>query len=122
MIVNFEAGVQGQGQGNITVSEIITNPITGNTTTTPVATVSYFDSLYLNGFANCKTSNAFPNQKFEGSGEAQFQQLLLTDDIGLDAVTLPISVTGVRLSNTATSFNVSNVRPPSVKAFSVAVP
>lgn len=123
MTVNFQAGVQGQGQGNITVSQTTTNAITGNTTTIPVRTVNYFDSFYLNGFANCKTSNAFPNQKFEGSGEAEFQQLVFTGNTPfLDAVTLPISITGVRLSDTATSFNVSNVRAPSVTEFSVLVP
>ena len=138
MTVNFQAGVQGQGQNTIEVQTPVTtqvttlveNPITG--VVTPVQTeqtefqvtrqILYFDSLYLNGSANCKTSNAFPNQKFEGSGEAEFQQLVFTGDTPfLDAVTLPIAITGVRLSNTATSFNILPVRPPSVNEFSVLV-
>ena len=138
MAVNFQAGVQGQGQNTIEVQTPVTtqvttlveNPITG--VVTPVQTeqtefqvtrqILYFDSLYLNGSANCKTSNAFPNQKFEGSGEAEFQQLVFTGDTPfLDAVTLPIAITGVRLSNTATSFNILPVRSPSVNEFSVLV-
>jgi hypothetical protein len=139
MTVNFQADVTGQGQNTIEVQTPVTtqvttlveNPITG--VVTPVQTeqtefqvtreILYFDSLYLNGAANCKTSNAFPNQKFEGTGEAEFQQLVFTGDTPfLDAVSLPISVTGVRLSNTAASFIVSDVRAPSVNEFSVLVP
>ena len=138
MTVNFQADVQQQGQNTIQVQTPVTtevttlvqDPITG--VVTPVQTeqtefqvtreILYFDSLYLNGAANCKTSNAFPNQKFEGSGEAEFQHLVFTGDTPfLDAVTLPISITGVRLSNTAASFNVSDVQPPSVNEFSVLV-
>jgi hypothetical protein len=137
MTINFQAGVQGQGQNTIEVQTAVTvdvpNVITENGTTTVITTqetsfvptreILYFDSLYLNGSANCKTSNAFPNQKFEGSGEAEFQQLVFTGDTPfLDAVTLPIAITGVRLSNTATSFNILPVRPPSVNEFSVLVP
>jgi len=138
MTVNFQAGVQGQGQQTIEVQTPVTTQVTtqvvgASGTVTPVQTeqtefqvtrqILYFDSLYLNGAANCKTSNAFPNQKFEGSGEAEFQQLIFTGNTPfLDAVTLPISVTGVRLSNTATSFNTSNVQAPSVNEFSVLVP
>jgi hypothetical protein len=137
MTVNFQAGVQGQGQNTIEVQTAVTvdvpNVITENGTTTVITTqetsfvptreILYFDSLYLNGSANCKTSNAFPNQKFEGSGEAEFQQLVFTGDTPfLDAVTLPIAITGVRLSNTATSFNILPVRSPSVNEFSVLVP
>jgi hypothetical protein len=137
MTVNFQAGVEGQGQNTIEVQTAVTvdvpNVITENGTTTVITTqetsfvptreILYFDSLYLNGSANCKTSNSFPTQKFEGSGEAEFQQLVFTGNTPfLDAVTLPISVSGVRLSNTATAFNVSNVRPPSVNEFSVLVP
>lgn len=138
MTVNFQADIEGQGQNTIEVQTPVTtqvttlvqDPITG--VVTPVQTeqtefqvtreILYFDALYLNGAANCKTANAFPNQKFEGDGEAEFQQLAFTGDTPfLDAITMPISVSGVRLSNTATSFNVSNVRPPSVNEFSVLI-
>lgn len=133
MTVNFQADVQGQGEQTILVQTPVTtfgtsttNGTVTNTEETTFQTtreILYFDSLYLNGSANCKTSNAFPNQKFEGTGEAEFQQLVFTGDTPfLDAVSLPISVTGVRLSNTATAFNTSDVRSPSVNEFSVLVP
>jgi hypothetical protein len=77
----------------------------------------------LNGVAECKTSNAFPNQKFSGSGEAEFQQLEFAGNTPfLDSVRLPITVTGVRLSNTASAFATAEVRPPSQNEFSVLVP
>jgi hypothetical protein len=138
MEVNFQADVQGQGEKSIKVKTGVTGlqalplyGINGNIVgyTTVNATsyldtteVYYFDSLYLNGYANCKTSNAFPNQKFSGSGEAQFQQLNFSNFTPfLDFVTVPISVTGVRLSNTSTTFATSEVRPPSVNEFSVLI-
>ena len=133
MTVNFQADAQGQGEQTISVQTPVTTQgtsttngtVTNTSTTTFQATreILYFDSLYLNGFANCKTSNAFPNQKFEGDGEAEFQQLAFTGNTPfLDSVKLSVSVSGVRLSNTASAFNVSDVRPPSVNEFSVLVP
>ena len=133
MTINFQADAEGQGQQTIQVQTPVTtfgtsttNGTVTNTSTTTFQTtreILYFDSLLLNGAAECKTSNAFPNQKFEGTGEAEFQQLVFTGDTPfLDAVSLPISVTGVRLSNTAASFIASDVRGPSVNEFSVLVP
>lgn len=138
MAVNFQADIQGQGEQEIEVqtpvnTEVTTQVASANGTVTPVQTqqtefqvtrqILYFDSLLINGAADCKTSNSFPNQKFEGDGEAEFQQLVFTGNTPfLDAVSFPISVSGVRLSNTASSFNVSNVQAPSVNEFSVLVP
>jgi hypothetical protein len=139
MTVNFQADVEGQGQNTITVQTPVTttettnviNPATGQVTpvqtsqTEFVATreILFFDALYLNGVAECKTSNAFPNQKFSGSGEAEFQQLEFAGNTPfLDAVRLPISVSGVRLSNTSSTFATAEVRPPSQNEFSVLVP
>lgn len=138
MSVNFQADVPGQGQQTIEVQTPVTtqvttlveNPITGvvtpvqteETQILPTRQILYYDALYLNGFADCKTSNAFPNQKFKGSGQVEFQQLIFTGDTPfLDAVSLPISITGVRLSDAAASFNTSEVRPPSVNEFSVLI-
>jgi hypothetical protein len=123
MTVNFQADSQQQGQREVRLQELVViNPPASQMVDTAV--VIYFDSLYLNGFANCKTSNSFPNQKFEGTGEAEFQ--LLVANVGstpfLDAVSLPITITGVRLSNTATSFNVADVRPPSVNEITIFTP
>jgi hypothetical protein len=133
MSVNFQADIEGQGQNTITVTSPVTtfgtSTSNGVVTTTSTTTfqntgqIRYFDALYLNGVANCKTSNAFPNQKFSGSGEAEFQQLVFSGNTPfLDAVSLPISVSGVRLSNTSSAFVTADVRPPSVNEFSTFVP
>jgi hypothetical protein len=141
MAVTFQADAQGQGEQEFEVSTIVdlgdliettttVNPdgtvVTTETVTpqreiTPQASIIYFDSIYLNGFANCKTSNSFPNQKFSGNGEAEFQYLItnLGNAPIFDAVIIPISVSGVRLSNTASNFNTSEVRPPSVNEVTI---
>jgi len=132
MAVNFQADVEGQGQNTVIVEKPVTtfgtstsNGVVTNTSTTtfqPYREYLFFDALYLSGYANCKTSNAFPNQKFSGSGEAEFQQLVFVGNTPfLDAVRLPISVSGVRLSNTASTFVTVDVRPPSENEFSVLV-
>jgi hypothetical protein len=133
MTVNFQADSEQQGQREVTLQERIlmdsfVDPDTGLTIDeyemVDTAIISYFDSLVLSGFADCKTSNAFPNQKFEGSGEAELQ--ILVANLGntpfLDAISFPISVTGVRVSNMASAFNVSNVRPPSVNEITIFTP
>ena len=132
MTVNFQADVEGQGQNQIIVSKPITtfgtstsNGVVTNTSTTtfqPYREYLFFDSLYLSGYANCKTSNAFPNQKFSGLGAAEFQQLVFVGNTPfLDAVSLPISVSGVRLSNASSTFATAQVRPPSQNEFSILI-
>jgi hypothetical protein len=138
MTVNFQAGAAGQGQQTIDVKTPVTvlvnlpiqgldGNITGYVTSNQTSfentrKILYFDSLYLSGSARCNTSNAFPNQKFSGAGTAEFQFLVFTGDTPfLDAETIPITVTGVRLSNTASSFSTSTVQAPSVNEFSVLV-
>jgi hypothetical protein len=138
MTVNFQADAEGQGQNEILVQTPVVTQVTtlvtsANGTVTPVQTqqtdfevtrqILYFDSLYLNGSANCKTSNAFPNQKFEGTGEAELQYYVFSGNTPvLDAVRIPLSVTGVRLSNSSSTFATAEVRAPSVNEFSVLVP
>ena len=126
--VNFQASIQGQGEQAFVVErERIEDNPDGTTviTRTPVLNIVYFDSLSLTGFADCKASNSFPNQTFKGSGEAEVQFLIFNNGVTggsvplLDAFALPVSVTGVRLSNTAQTFRSANVRPPSVNAFSI---
>jgi len=141
MAVTFQADAQGQGEQEFEVSTIVdlgdlitstttVNPdgtvVTEETVTpqreiTPEKSIIYFDSFYLNGFANCKTSNSFPNQKFTGNGEAEFQYLItnLGDAPFREDVTIPVSVSGVRLSNTSSNFNTSEIRPPSVNEVSI---
>jgi hypothetical protein len=138
LAVNFQTDAQGQGERTIQVQEAVETqqalPVTGpdgnitgyvSVNATQFQTtreIHYFDALYLTGFANCKTSNAFPNQQFKGTGEAEFQTLIFAGNTPfLDATTFPVSVNGVRLSNTASSFATSDVRPPSVNEFSVLV-
>jgi len=136
--VTFQASIPGQGQQTISVQKPVTTQVTtlvttGNGTVTPVQTqqtqfmttrkILYFDSLYCNGSAECKTSNDLPNQKFSGKGQAEFQTLIFTGNTPfLDAVDKEISVSGVRLSNSAAQFANTNVTPPSVNEFSVLVP
>lgn len=124
--ITFQAGAPGQGQQTIVVSKEVTNTTTSNgtttttTTTIPTKTILYFDSLYLSGFAECKTSNAFPNQKFQGGGEAEFQFLTFDGNTPLfEKSSRDITVSGVRLSNVASSFADSNVVAPSVNEFSL---
>jgi len=114
MTVNFQADSEGQGENNFTFT---------NKTTGLVRGVRYFDGLYLDGFANCKTSNAFPNQKFQGTGEAELQFLNFDGNTPfLTASSLPISVTGVRLSDKASAFATSDVRTPSVNEYTITGP
>lgn len=141
MAVTFQADAQGQGEQDFEVSTIvdlgdlittttIVNPdgtvVTTDTVTpqreiTPQTSIVYFDSFYLNGFVNCKTSNSFPNQKFSGNGEAELQFLITNSGNTpiYDELSIPISVSGVRLSNTASNFNTSEVRPPSVNEVTI---
>ena len=136
--VTFQASIPGQGQKTISVQTPVTTQVTtlvttGNGTVTPVQTqqtefmttreILYYDSLYCNGSANCKTSNDLPNQKFSGFGQAEFQTLIFTGNTPfLDSVTKDISVSGVRLSNSAAQFATADIIPPSVNEFSVLVP
>jgi hypothetical protein len=107
MTLNFQANIVGQGEQEITV---VQPPDTRQ--------ILYFDSQYLSGYANCKTSNAFPNQKFKGNGEAYAKQLDFGagnyDPVLQKIGPISLSVTGVRLSNSAASFNVSNTVSPSI--------
>jgi len=117
MVVNFQADSEGQGQQTYSAS---TQTPAGTTISTE--TVTYFDAQSLDGVAQCKMSNAFPNQIFKGTGEANFRQLVFPASGAapeLNVVQIsPISVSGVRLSNTATNFTSSDVRPPSVNEYS----
>ena len=117
MTVMFQADFQQQGQQeDIFVSEVIV----GNTNQREI---NYFDSVYLSGAANCRTSNAFPNQKFEGDGEAEMQNLLFPGGGTpiVNAIAFPISVSGVRLSNTTSNFFVSDVQAPSVNRINTVI-
>ncbi|MCX6973149.1 MAG: hypothetical protein NTZ94_02415 [Verrucomicrobia bacterium] len=117
MTVMFQADFQQQGQQeDIFVSEVIVGNINQRE-------INYFDSVYLSGAANCRTSNAFPNQKFEGDGEAEMQNLLFPGGGTpiVNAIAFPISVSGVRLANTTSNFFVSDVQAPSVNRINTVI-
>jgi len=134
MSVNFQASVPGQGEQDVVLTQavivsvptVITAPDgTRTVVDDPLRAFDstqyiYFDSIYLNGFADCKASNSIPNQKFSGTGEAELQFLDFSSGRPTTvAQSLALSVTGVRLSNTATSFATRNVTPPSVNSLSI---
>lgn len=126
--VTFQASAPAQGQQTVTVSKKFVNTTTTNgtvTTTTatlPYRTINFYDSLYCNGSAECKTSNDFPNQKFSGLGHVEFQWLVFKGNTPfLDWDDKTISVSGVRLSNSAAQFATTEVTPPSVSEFSILV-
>jgi hypothetical protein len=137
LTVTFQADMPGQGEQTIEVQTPVTvdvpNVITQNGTTTVITTqetefvptkkIIYFDSFYLSGSAECKTSNSFPNQKFQGDGTALIKYINFPAITGASPVfeteSLKIDVTGVRLSNTAASFNQDTVTPPSFNQFTI---
>lgn len=107
MNVNFQGAVQGQGEQTYVSSS-------GSLK----SEVHYFDSQSLDGYADCKASNAFPNQKFSGKGFASMKKLEFGGFSPVvnntDYRNMPISISGVRLSNVASVFTSKEVRPPSV--------
>lgn len=127
LAVNFQADMPGQGQQDVSVETPVTTFVINNGSVEADAIsfeatrrYLYLDSVYLNGYADCRTSNAFPNQKFSGSGEAELQFLdFSSGEPVMVAQSFPLTVTGVRLSNTASSFALRNVSAPSVNSLSV---
>ena len=117
MTVMFQADMVQQGQQS---DVIVTEVINGNTNQREI---NYFDGVYLSGAANCRTSNAFPNQKFEGDGEAEMQNLQFPGGSTpiVNAISLPIFVTGIRLSNNASNFFTSDVQAPSVNQINTTI-
>ena len=124
--VTFQADSKGQGQQEATVKKEVTYP-SGNgtftTETTDFRKIGYFDSLYCNGYADCKTSNDFPTQKFSGTGSAVFQKIIYPGDSPEFDASEPkeFSVSGVRLSNSASQFSTKEITPPYVNEFSISV-
>jgi hypothetical protein len=131
MNITFQAAAGGRGEGTIDIDVRYTTTSTANGTATtseevlPLKTVKYFDSNTINGYAICKTKNAFPNQKFQGSGKAVVEQLNFgagNYDPFLETIgPVNLSVTGVRLSDTSSSYNVSTITSPSVTTTTILV-
>ncbi len=115
MVVNFQGASQAQGEGTFTST---------NSTSGLVVTGSYFDSLSLNGEAQCRVKNAFPNQIFKGNGQAVFQNLDFSGQLPRlsKSLPIPVSVSGVRVADTASQFTPADVRPPSVSQYTETTP
>lgn len=103
----------------------------------------YFDDFFINGAAVCKVSNDFPNQTFEGKGQANINFINFDGDmpnlqgndqtlvetggtpdnpefshrVGYDKYFKEIQINGVRVSNTASTFVTSPVIPPSFNRY-----
>lgn len=131
LTVSFQTDMPGQGEQTITVSRAFTNTTTANGTTStetvtfPSKTLIYFDSFLLAGSVVCNTSNSFPNQKFRGFQKdgailkyIEFPTTTAATPF-FQTETLDISITGVRLSNTASSFATSEVTPPSFNEINI---
>jgi hypothetical protein len=135
MAVMFQGSFPGQGEEKYktAIPDEQTNEIV----------VKYFDSFFINGAADCKVSNDFPNQTFEGEGQANInffnfdgaqpnlqgndQTLVETGGtsenpafshrVGYDKYFKPIKINGVRVSNEASTFVTSPVIPPSFNRY-----
>lgn len=120
MAVNFQAAAQGTGENKLQIAS-------GNSSLSSGATaseVTYFDSRNVDGAAQCRVSNAFPNQIFRGDGQASFRELLFNGytPILADPVKIPINVSGVRIANAPVDYTQTDVRPPSVSESSTITP
>jgi hypothetical protein len=135
MTVMFQGSFPGQGEEKFeTITELgSANPLN----------VKYFDAFYINGAAICQVSNDYPNQTFKGKGQANLtffnfdgsipllqgndQTLIQTggsasnptysNRVGSNKYFKPINVTGVRVSNTASTFATATVVPPSFNKY-----
>ena len=127
---------------NTTLTTTVTDPTTGVTTyiTTniavtntiyvePVGKNSYNDTAFISGNFSGYTQNNYPNQTFTASGTL-VQQELVSPPVGSGVTgsapftqgqyTIPITVQGIRISDSYTSFGlVSNSVPYSTTLYSV---
>ena len=96
--------------------------VTNTIAVEPVGTNVYQDSVYMNGSFQGQMQNSYPNQTFTAFGTAQQQQLAPpANGSGTEGSTpvqyspllnIPVTVQGVRISDTYTTFNsISNAVP-----------
>ena len=108
--------------GTNLVPTIQSIPVTNVIAIEPVGTNVYQDSVYMNGSFQGQMQNAYPNQTFTAFGTAQQQQLAPpVNGSGTEGSTpvqyspllnIPVTVQGVRISDTYTTFNsISNAVP-----------
>jgi hypothetical protein len=134
MTVMFQGSFPGQGE------EVYETRVEG---TQNRINVKYFDAFYINGAAICEVSNDYPNQTFKGKGQVNInffnfdgskpilqgndQTLIETggsgsnptysNRVGYNKYFKPINVTGVRVSNTASTFATATIVPPSFNQY-----
>jgi hypothetical protein len=134
MTVMFQGSFPGQGE------QIYETVIEG---TENSINVKYFDAFYINGAAICQVSNDYPNQTFKGEGQinlnflnfdgskpiSQGNDQTLTESggsasnptysnrVGYNKYFKQINVTGVRVSNTASTFATATIVPPSINQY-----
>jgi len=106
------------GATNSTASNIVT---TNQTVIGTVGQNTYNDALYMSGSFGGSVSDSYPNQTFSASGNVIQQQITPPsggDPATVDSVTIPISVSGVRISDEITSFaSIQNSVPYSTTTF-----
>jgi hypothetical protein len=123
---------------NITISTInvgTTNVLYTNLVSVmPVGTNSFQDSVMMNGNFDGHVQNKYPNQTFSAQGMISQQQLYpqqISSDSGSGAegtipvqltapLMIPVSVQGIRVADTYTSFNtISNAVPYSITTYTI---
>jgi len=117
---NLATPLPGLGSTSSSTTPSTSSTTTSGTTTsttegliTTVATTNYFDSLYSTGSFTAKLQNAYPNQKFSGSGTMQFTKVDFSLPVPqLSTQTVPISVSGVRTSDSTSTFIAKTVQAP----------
>jgi hypothetical protein len=114
-----------------TTTQVYTN-ITNTIYIEPVGSNSFKDSVFMNGTFDGSVQNKYPNQTFSAQGFISQQQLYPPPqgDTSSPAGTvpvqmsytnnIPVTVQGLRVSDTYTSFNaVSNAIPYSITTYSI---
>jgi len=88
---------------------------TNTTVVKEVGTTKFNDTLYMSGNFMGNVNNSYPNQTFSAYGNVVQQQIntkAADGTVALDSVTVPIAVSGIRISDEITSFaTVSNSVP-----------
>jgi hypothetical protein len=130
--------------GTVTTSTLPTQTNTLSTNyviLSPVGSNNVSDSVYMNGYFGGQTANNYPNQSFSATGSITQQQLTQTPtantnsaliDAGMiegtvppsvSSINIPITVQGVRVSDSYASFTaVSNTVPYSTSYYSTTNP
>jgi len=93
--------------------------VTTQTAVGQVGTTKFNDVLYMSGSFSGNVNNSYPNQTFSANGNVVQKQINSAGGTPtLDSVTIPISVSGIRISDEITSFaTVPNSVPYSTTSY-----